>query len=1512
MQRKNLLISFYLIIAVLLGGQSAFPQEFRVKNYTVMDGMPSSTIHGIAQDGLGRLWFASRHGITVYTGNFKKNYAKNIGTWNSVFTAISCDQSGNIWGMSGSSSIRLICFSGETYRLLNSPNFEELNSDYNSNNCFAVYADSKDTVAVIGSGKSGIYVYKNGSWKNFNIYNEMPSNEIRDVKENNGLFYVLTAKGITVLDKNLTINPFNYSFPPNVAAELRSIVIEKNSKTENTRFWFLGNTFISSLENGNYKTIVSGFDMGEITKIDYPRFYPDYHGLYFFGTSRNLFLYNDNTKKTTLLSNQKNSIFTGINSAIRDREDNLWVISDRGAYKIRNTKFANLNSQDGLFKDEVTAIYQMGNKMIFGHEAGITFYNAGKSFVRNINDQFRLLAYCRVMQFAGDNKGNVWFAAARRGLGKINKSYNIEWFNLPKEENLNVTSVANDKAGNIFVATANRVYKYENEKFIKINIGITQDRGSIRRIQINSKNEILICTMNYGLFVGDEKKGFKNYRSPHFPSANNVYSVYSDNNEILAGTLGGIFCVNGDSLKKYEKIQVDRPVYFIGREKDNFWIGTDFGVTNWHNGMQINLTPLENLSGIETNRGGFFVDDNGDVWIGTDKGASKYIGPKTIEKAVKPNLIVNLQSNRGERNLSNERIELPYSENELLVSINVISFVNEDKNTYSAMLENFDSDWLPEMGDNDKLRYTNLPPGTYRLKIKGKNALGIWGDEFVSAEIVVLAPFYQRWWFLVFVAGTALFIAYLIVNYLGKQKYTSQLEKEVKKRTSQLEESEGKYKSLISNIHDGVFVVQEKEIKYVNQSMAEMIGCTIEELIGSEWGGFVYEDEIAVIDDHVKRKMNGEDVGTQYEIKLKHKNGAILNVIVNLGYIEYEDEPAILGTIKDMTEQKAKEAELIKLSIAAQQSPSAIIIADPEGVIEYVNPVFEKITGFSSDEIIGNDVNILKSGLMSCEIHEELWSTISSGNIWHGELLNRRKNKELYWISTSIAPIRNTKGIITNYIAVEEDITFEKFARQEIEKEEKLLSTTLANVPVIIFVLDRTGRFIFIRGNGLDLLGFHNEEELIGKPISELFGEDEASDNNLRRISLNESFTSLKFIKGLVFEVHFSAITENYEDDSAVIGLAVNITNYYNAEQTIKKSEAEIKALLTAIPDYMFEINRDNIVVTSHKPADKIFPWEFQGRNINDVLSGAGIDCRKYIDAVFTTGENQLQICDLIYKGERKYFEARYVLKDEESLVAIVRDITEKTRAECELKKAKEVAEKSDRLKSEFLAHMSHEIRTPVNTIMNYTSLIEDELSDSLSEEIKDSFGVIRSGGMRLVRTIDLILNMSQIQTGTYSPNFNYIDVDKKVLPGILREFHFRAKSKNIELIYKMNSVNSTIYADDYTIGQIFANLIDNALKYTKKGKIEVILSNSDGKLNVEVIDTGIGISSDYLPKLFSPFTQEEMGYTRRFDGTGLGLALVKQYVEINNAEIFVESEKEKGARFVVTFPLADNAGMPN
>ncbi|MGD8781145.1 MAG: HAMP domain-containing sensor histidine kinase [Ignavibacteria bacterium] len=234
---------------------------------------------------------------------------------------------------------------------------------------------------------------------------------------------------------------------------------------------------------------------------------------------------------------------------------------------------------------------------------------------------------------------------------------------------------------------------------------------------------------------------------------------------------------------------------------------------------------------------------------------------------------------------------------------------------------------------------------------------------------------------------------------------------------------------------------------------------------------------------------------------------------------------------------------------------------------------------------------------------------------------------------------------------------------------------------------------------------------------------------------------------------------------------------------------------------------------------------------------------------------------------------------------------------------AKEQAEKSDKLKSEFLAQMSHEIRTPVNTIMNFTSLIRSDLEDSMNEEIRECFEIIDNGGRRLIRTIDLILNMSELQAGTYSPQFQEINLKDNIIIPLVNEFKIHANKKKLNLTFSNGVHNPNIKGDKYTLLQLFANLLDNAIKYTHKGGINVFLDEAvNNKYRVSIADTGIGISEKYIDNLFQPFSQEEQGYTRKFEGNGLGLALVKRYCELNNAEINVESEKGIGSVFSVTF----------
>ncbi len=246
-------------------------------------------------------------------------------------------------------------------------------------------------------------------------------------------------------------------------------------------------------------------------------------------------------------------------------------------------------------------------------------------------------------------------------------------------------------------------------------------------------------------------------------------------------------------------------------------------------------------------------------------------------------------------------------------------------------------------------------------------------------------------------------------------------------------------------------------------------------------------------------------------------------------------------------------------------------------------------------------------------------------------------------------------------------------------------------------------------------------------------------------------------------------------------------------------------------------------------------------------------------------------------------------------------DISEIKRVQRELVDALNKAEESDKLKSAFLAQMSHEIRTPLNVILTSIPLIADEISSN-DEDLKIILDSVKSAGKRLQRTIDMILSMSSVQSGNYKATFEKFDIIPD-LKNMVKEFKSLSDDKGLTLKFNHSDEEAFITADRYTVNQVFQNLINNAIKYTLKGYVEVYVKNlKNEKVKIEIRDSGIGMSEDYIQKMFTPFSQEDTGYKREFEGNGLGLALVKKYIELNRAEINVESEKNIGSVFSVVF----------
>ncbi len=237
-----------------------------------------------------------------------------------------------------------------------------------------------------------------------------------------------------------------------------------------------------------------------------------------------------------------------------------------------------------------------------------------------------------------------------------------------------------------------------------------------------------------------------------------------------------------------------------------------------------------------------------------------------------------------------------------------------------------------------------------------------------------------------------------------------------------------------------------------------------------------------------------------------------------------------------------------------------------------------------------------------------------------------------------------------------------------------------------------------------------------------------------------------------------------------------------------------------------------------------------------------------------------------------------------------------------ELKKAKIKAEESDKLKSAFLSQISHEVRTPLNTIFNYNSILKEMFYSKVEDEYKFLFSSMQSAGERIIRTLDNVVNMSLLDSGEFSVTKTSVNLDS-LLNKLIKEFEVFAESKNLEIKYEKKVKHCIVLADEYTISILFQNLIDNAIKFTDKGFISIVIKkNRVSQLVVEVEDTGKGISKEYLDNLFDAFSQEEIGYTRRYEGAGLGLSIVNEFAKLNDCKINVKSKVGKGSKFSVIF----------
>ena len=736
-----------------------------------------------------------------------------------------------------------------------------------------------------------------------------------------------------------------------------------------------------------------------------------------------------------------------------------------------------------------------------------------------------------------------------------------------------------------------------------------------------------------------------------------------------------------------------------------------------------------------------------------------------------------------------------------------------------------------------------------------------------------------------------------------------------------LKQSEIRYKQLFSDDLTGDFVISlDGTIELCNLAMAKIFGFnSVDELMKSNISEFYrnMEDREKLL-DLIREKKKVE----RYEQEHITRDGRVISLIKNV--IGEFDENGLLirlkGYLFDDTERKRAEKALNesekKFRSVWEKSTDGMRITNEEGVVLLANDAYCNLVEKPLKEIEGKPMSAVYQEIRLDEIlskHSKRFRSNTIPNyleteitLWNGKRLNLE-------LSNTFLEIENQPTLL---LSVFRNITERKRAKEELQEKEQRYSTLFKVSPSGIVLADIDGVIIELNESFCKSV-LYTRDELIGKNIRILVPTENHSDVEIHTkeiLSGNIIEHVVKNIKkdGTLCDMELRESLVSLPDGRKGILTAVNdITERKLAEE----KNIILANALKSVNECVSITDTENKFIFVNQSFLKTYGYtedELIGKQLNIVRSQNNPS--ELVEQILPNTLRKGWQGELWNKrkdgSEFPIHLSTKAFNDKDGnhigRIGVALDITERKLAEKELIKAKEKAEESNILKDAFIANMSHEIRTPLGGILGLSSIIKDLYAEHISQEDEELFAGIENSSRRIIRTVDMILNYSRIQTGEFPVSLKQLTL-YSVCENLVREFRNATNNKLLKLSLESRcSKTTTIFGDEYSITNAISNLIDNAIKYTNKGFINVIIykGNNDEVL-LDIEDSGIGIGEEYINHIFDPYQQENVGYGRAYEGIGLGLSIVKKFLDLNNADIFVKSEKGKGSTFTINFGKA-------
>nr|WKN37555.1 PAS domain S-box protein [Tunicatimonas sp. TK19036] len=745
----------------------------------------------------------------------------------------------------------------------------------------------------------------------------------------------------------------------------------------------------------------------------------------------------------------------------------------------------------------------------------------------------------------------------------------------------------------------------------------------------------------------------------------------------------------------------------------------------------------------------------------------------------------------------------------------------------------------------------------------------------------------------------------------------------LRERSYELDEHfQAPFRALVEASADMVWTTNaEGAIEEDSPSWRAFTGQSYEEFKGTGWLTVVHPDDRVFTEKHWRKVINQQWAVDTF-FRLRHKSGQWRQVAVRAVPLHNADGSlrGYIGTNTDVSQDKQaaeilQEAEMYRI-IADNLPNAAVFVVDRNMRYLVAEGQALRLAGMTSGDLEGK----LVAEALSPELHTTYKSYYQQG--LEGEPFRYEHHSHgRYYISHG-TPLRKNQGEVYAVLVVSYDITERKQHEEVLRASQERFQNAFKIDTIGVIFWDSNFRVREVNNAFLKMGGF-NRDSVIGLTWQELTPPEFHPASERAVTELNNSSETTPYEKqyykkdGSRWWGLFAA--RKLSEDEAV-EYVLDITERKQAEEILREREEHLRLILESAIDYaIFTLDLSGNITDWNMGAERIL-----GYSKEEAIGQLGGMVFTPEDQKSQEIEKELQAaCDKghaanerwhIRKDGSRFWGSGFTMPlrteegDVRGYLKIMRDNTEREEMEASLRQAKHVAEEAAKAKEDFLAHMSHEIRTPLNAVVGLSNLL---LQQNPRPGQLENLQTLRFSAENLRVLINDILDFSKIQAGKME--VNEVDMNMKTLLNSLQKAHQSyAQDKGNKLqIHLDEALPEIVRTDQLKLSQVLHNLVSNAMKFTRQGKVEVSVSlyqKEENKLWVlfSVSDTGIGIPPEKLETIFDAFTQADNTTMRQYGGTGLGLSITKLLLELMDSRIEVESQEGKGSRFFFTIPMQE------